>query len=265
MRRSALAIAAALFTMPLSAAWGAESILNSLQLGETTPQELNELYPGMRTEIPKESYRRVVHFTDGRGSKGVCHFVGDRLVRYTVTLDGQSPDVVASGGWDGMVAAAESAFGTPKVVASARRWDLERFEFQLSREREGRIAVTLCDKSLERVLQRQVAVMQSPPTHEHRVAYGGPYHLNGFRSEVTRTVTLTRGRYRVTLEHSGHGNFIVHMYSPWSMEHVANEIGWCHVDRVISVEGEAAEYFFLVKDADGPWTIDVKKLPLPTP
>ncbi len=266
MRRTLLVIFATTLATFSSATWGAETILSTLRLGELTPRELNELYPGARTEIPKGDQQTVVHFKDERGSKGVCHFVEDRLFRYTVTLGRQSPDVTMSGGWQGMVAAAESAFGTPQVHADDRvQWDLDRLAFSLSRGGGGGITVTLRDKRLEQVAQQQSAVMRSAPTTEQRFVYGGPYHLSGFRPEITRKVALTRGRYHIALQHSGHSNFIVYMHSPWSQDLVANEIGASYAHRVISVEGEVEECFFLVQDADGPWTIDVKKVVLTIP
>lgn len=264
MRHSVFAILMATLAACSSVSWGAESILDTLRLGELTPRELREAYPDARMEIPKNDKEAVVHFSDRHGNKGVCRFVEDRLFHYTVTLADQTPELAAWGGWAGMVTASESTFGIPKVhTDSAVKWDLEHIAFSLSRERDGGVTVTLNDKRLEQAARERAAVINAPPTTERRFTHGGPYHLNGFQPGRTRKIELSRGQYRIELQHSGSSNFAVYMYlGRWTenRELVANEIGPSLAAHMISIGSEIEECFFFVKYANGPWTIDVRKV-----
>lgn len=84
--------------------------------------------------------------------------------------------------------------------------------------------------------------------------------LNGTGVKPTDPFELSSGGYRVSLTHTGTGNFIVDLMdsSGNATESLANEIGNANLTRVIRVD--KGKYLFAVDHADGPWTIKIEAL-----
>ncbi len=254
----AFLLAASVATAALAGEW----TFNQLKLGTTTPDALRKLYPDSRTEIPKEPARLVMHFEDDNGATGVCHFMQERLHTYTVTLPADSRGVAESGGWHGMIDAGKKAFGEPTAAeADSVIWDLEKVSFSLSRGPSRSVTVSLSHKELEEFANSWVDPHALPPAVTQTVVFGGPYYLQGFRPGITRRVKLTRGVYSLETRHEGRENFAVYFYSADDHDLVANEIGHCRTCTTIHVDDLVQEAFFVVKYADGPWEINLKKLP----
>lgn len=260
MKSFFLLIAMMLAALPSGVTAG-DLILDQLNLGSTTPKDLERSFPGTRTEIPQGDGQTIVHFKDANGNSGVCRFVRGRLYKYTVALVETAPGVSAAGNWDEMVESGLKTLGTPKLKSDDYvAWDLQDIQFILSRRIPKCITVTLGNKQLEQLARKDATALPAVPRVTGEKIHGGPYFFKGFRPDNTRKVKLTRGIYSISSMHKGRGNFIVWMYSAYDEDLVANEIGYSVAHSVIRVDERVREVFFAIEDAGGPWEIDVKKM-----
>jgi hypothetical protein len=240
----------------------AESVLDRLAIGVMTPKQLEKTFAETRTEIPGPRGDIVVHFKDINATRGQCRFFDGRLYRYDVIFKPEGLKGISAGGWDELVSTSMDTLGKPiRQTETVLVWHLEDTMFQVEKKSAERIAITLCDRRIEQLLQDGHRTTLQKASVRFFV-HGGPHFFKGFRPKITSTIKLSFGIYSVQMRYRGRGNFIVTMESATDSELVANTIGRSHLERTIRVADSVKEVFFSVERASGPWEIRIEKIEL---